>query len=153
MLNSIKTGDIIRLLDGETCLVIGMPTTYLSNGSYEVIELIVSEDGKYQNKKIQKIQKGILTLIDKKRWVKPNEIAYDTNQTNNNENLDYYVEIIHDGQEIQIIPKDLKGVQLVTDESGFKTIKLIYGGETQNVVNILIGENEITNINNNENNN
>ena len=147
---SIKTGDIIRLLDGETCLVIGMPTTYLSNGSYEVIELAVSEDGKYQNKKLQKIQKGILTLIDKKRWVKPSEIAYDTAQTNHNENLDYYVEIIHDNQEIQIIPKDLKGVQLVTDENGFKTIKLIYDGDS--VINILIGENEITNINNNENN-
>jgi len=149
-MRSIKTGDIIRLLDGETCLIIGMPTTYLSNGAYEAIEVEVTADGKYRNKKIQKIEKGIPILIDKKKWVKPNEIAYDTKQTNNNENLDYYVEIIHDDQEIQIIPKDLKGVQLVTDENGFKTIKLIYEGDS--VINILIGENEITNINNNENN-
>ena len=37
MTNSIKKADIIRLLSGETCKVLNLPGSFLSNGSYEVI--------------------------------------------------------------------------------------------------------------------
>lgn len=135
----IKKNDIVRLLTGETCMIINLPGTFMSNGSYEVIEVEMSTNGKYKPIKSEKFKK--------QRWVKPNEIAYDLTQTDNSEQLSNYVEIIYDGQEIHFIPKDIKSVELVTDENGFSTIKLTYEGHLHNTINILIGNNEIINKN------
>ena len=60
--------------------------------------------------------------------------------------MNYFETFYDDEGEIHIIPKDLKSVELFEDKNGFKTIKLHYEGHLHNVINILIGENEIKNL-------
>lgn len=119
--------DIVRLLTGETCRILNLPGTFMSNGSYEVVEVQSTMEGKFLD--IEDVNKK-----KKRMWVKPKQIAYSISQGNGNTLSDYF-EIVHD-DEIQIIPKELIDVELV-EENGFKTIKLIYENKT---VNILIGE-------------
>ncbi len=129
-MNTIKKGDIVRLLSGETCKVIGLPGTFMSNGSYEVIDVESTLEGKFLDKKKKK-----------KRWVKPQDIAYSLTTTDHSDPITNYFETIYgnDG-EIHIIPKDLKSVELIKDENGFQTIKLIYDEHLHSTVNLLIGE-------------
>lgn len=129
-MNTIKKGDIVRLHSGETCKVIGLPGTFMSNGSYEVINVESTLEGKFlEDKKKQK------------RWVKPQDIVYSLTTTDHSDPITNYFETIYgeDG-EIHIIPKDLKSVELIKDENGFQTIKLIYEEHLHNTVNLLIGE-------------
>lgn len=119
--------DIVRLLTGETCRILNLPGTFMSNGSYEVVEVQSTMEGKFLD--VEDVNKK-----KKRMWVKPKQIAYSISQGNGNTLSDYF-EIVHD-DEIQIIPKELMDVELV-EENGFKTIKLIYENKT---VNILIGE-------------
>lgn len=127
-MNSIKKGDILRLHSGETCKVIGLPGTFMSNGSYEVIDVEGTLDGKFIDKK-------------KKFWVKPNDIAYSLTTTDHSDPITNYFETIYgDDGEIHIVPKNLKSVELVKDGNGFQTIKLIYDDHLHNTVNLLIGE-------------
>jgi len=127
-MNTIKKGDIIRLNSGGTCRVIGLPGTFMSNGSYEVVDVETTLEGKFIDKK-------------KKFWVKPQDIAYSLTTTDHSDPITNYFETIYgeDG-EIHIIPKDLKSVELVKDENGFQTIKLIYDEHLHSTVNLLIGE-------------
>lgn len=135
MTNSIKKADIIRLLSGETCKVLNLPGSFLSNGSYEVIEVDTLSDGKF------------VEIKNKKRWVKPTDIAYSLTSTDHSDPTMNYFETFYDDEgEIHIIPKDVKSVELFEDKNGFKTIKLHYEGHLHNVINILIGENEIKNL-------
>lgn len=142
-MNTINKGDIIRLHSGETCKVIGLPGTFMSNGSYEVIDVNSTMDGKYlESKKGSRVdENGVETKYSLKRWVKPQDIAYSLTTTDQSDPITNYFETIYgeDG-EIHIIPKDLKSIELVKDENGFQTIKLIYDDHLHNVVNILIGE-------------
>ena len=46
-MNTIKKGDIIRLNSGETCKVVGLPGTFMSSGSYEVIDVESTTEGKH----------------------------------------------------------------------------------------------------------
>lgn len=127
-MNTIKKGDIVRLHSGETCKIIGLPGTFMSNGSYEVIDVESTLDGKFLDKK-------------KKFWVKPQDIAYSLTTTDHSDPITNYFETIYgDDGEIHIIPKNLKSVELVKDENGFQTIKLIYDEHLHNTVNLLIGE-------------
>lgn len=126
MMNFTKN-DIVRLMTGETCRILNLPGTFMSNGSYEVVEVQSTMEGKFLD--VEDVNKK-----KKRMWVKPKQIAYSVSQGNGNTLSDYF-EIVHD-DEIQIIPKELIDVELV-EENGFKTIKLIYENKT---VNILIGE-------------
>ena len=139
-MNSIKKGDIVRLNSGETCRVVGLPGTFMSNGSYEVVDVESTMDGKYlDTKKGSHIDKnGVETKYPIKRWIKPQDIIYCLTTTNQNDPITNYFETIYGEEgEIHIIPKDLQDIELIKDENGFQTIKLIYDN---NVINLLIGE-------------
>lgn len=138
-MNTIKKGDIIRLHSGETCKVVGLPGTFMSNGSYEVTNVNATMDGRFLDDK-KKV----------KRWIKPSDIAYSLTTTDHTDPITNYFETIYgeDG-EIHIIPKNLTSVEITKDEKGFQIVKLIYEDHLHNVVNLLIGEQEIK-INNKE---
>jgi len=121
MMNFIKN-DIVRLITGETCRVLNIPGTFMSNGAYEVVEVKQTPEGSYKDTK-------------NKKWVKPKQIAYGLNQDDGTNNIVDYFEIVQD-EEIQMIPKNLTDVELV-EENGFKTMKLIY---EKKIINILIGD-------------
>lgn len=149
-MNSINRGDIVRLNSGETCKVTGLPGSFMSNGSYEVVEVESSGSGKYVEKTKKTWSRTLAgdKLIDvtEKKWVKPEDIAYSLTTTDHTDPITNYFETVYGEEgEIYIIPKDLKSVELVTDENGFKTIRLHYEDHLHNTVNILIGENEIKN--------
>lgn len=133
MINKIKIGDIVRLVDGSTAKVLNKPGTFMSNGSYEINLVESTMNGKF------------IPIKNGKKWVKPDEIAYSITQTDNHESLEHYLEIVYNGEEIVFIPKDIQGVQLITDENGFQTIRLQYEGHVHNSINILIGNNKIEN--------
>lgn len=146
-MNTIKKGDIVRLHTGETCKVTGLPGTYMSNGSYEVIDVESTTDGRYLDlKNGLRHDKGTEIKYSVKKWVKPHDIAYSLTTTDHSDPITNYFETVYgeDG-EIHIIPKDLKSVELITGENGFKTIRLHYEDHLHHTVNILIGENEIKN--------
>jgi len=135
-MSTINKNDILYLHSGETCRVISLPGKFMSNGCYEVNKITQTLDGKYLDSKV-------------KFWVKPNEISYTLTTDNQLNPITNYFETVYgENNEIYIIPKNLKDVELVVDEKGFKTIKLIYEDELECSVNILIGENTIKNIKN-----
>lgn len=149
-MNTIKKGDIIRLHSGETCKVVGLPGTFMSNGSYEVVDVEPTTDGKYlESKKGSRVDKGAEIKYAIKRWVKPKDIAYSLTTTDHSDPITNYFETVYGEEgEIYIIPKGLESVEIVTDENGFKTIRLKYDDHIHNVVNLLIGEQEIKVTNN-----
>jgi hypothetical protein len=129
-MSKINKGDIVRLTSGQTCRVVGLPGTFMSNGSYEVKDVDMSTNGKFIDEKHKP-----------SRWVKPNDIAYSLTTTDHSDPITNYFETIYgDDGEIHIVPKNLSSVELVKDENGFQTIKLIYDYHLHNVVNLLIGE-------------
>ena len=141
-MNTIKKGDIVRLNNGETCKVVGLPGTFMSNGSYEVIDVESTLDGRYlELKKGTRVNNGKEIKYAVKKWIKPQDIAYSLTTTDHSDPITNYFETIYgeDG-EIHIIPKDLKSVELVKDKNGFQTIRLIYEEHLHNTVNLLIGE-------------
>jgi hypothetical protein len=144
-MNTIKKGDIIRLHNGETCRVVGLPGTFMSNGSYEVIDVESTTEGKFLDiKKGSRHEGGVEIKYAVKKWVKPKDIAYSLTTTDHSDPITNYFETVYGEEgEIHIIPKDLESVELITDENGFKTVRLKYEGHLHNTVNILIGENEI----------
>lgn len=113
-------GDIVKLKDGREVNIFNLPTTFMSNGSYEAT---------YQKKRI---------------WVKPEEILYKI-QKEWVDNLNNYFEIIFDETGINIIPKELTLIELESDGEDIKRIKLNFvDGRKHKTVNLHIGD---TNIN------
>ena len=133
MINKFKTGEIVRLVSGQTAKILNVPGTFMSNGSYEITIVESTSSGKF------------IPVKNGRIWLKPDEIAYSITQTDNHESLEHYMEIVYNGEEIVFIPKDIKGVQLITDENGFQTIRLQYEGHVHNSINILIGNDKIEN--------
>lgn len=132
-MEKFKVGDVVRLANGLTAKVLNKPGTFMSNGSYEIMLVEYTMNGR------------ILPIKDSKKWIKPDEIAYSLTQTDTHEPLENYMEIIYNGQEIVFIPKDISKVELVKDENGFQTIRLHYEGHIHGSINILIGDNKIEN--------
>ena len=130
-----KKNDIIRIKTGETCMVTNIPGTFLSNGAYEAVVVQIRIDGKYLP--LLKDGKKII------KWVKPEDIAYSLTQSDKTESLDHYMEIIYDGQEINLIPKNFTEIKIETNEDGFRILKINYENHLHSTINLLIGkENE-----------
>lgn len=117
-------GDIVKLKDGREVNIFNLPTTFMSNGSYEAT---------YQKNRI---------------WVKPEEILYKI-QKEWVDDLNNYFEIIFDETGINIVPKELTLIELESDREDIKRIKLNFvDGRKHKTVNLHIGD---TNINDMEN--
>jgi len=109
-------GDIVKLTDGREVKVVNLPTSFMANGSFEVI----SNGGKF--------------------WVKPDEILYkiDTQWV---DNINEYFEIIYDETGINIIPKELESIDIESDREDIKRIKLnLFGGRKHITINLHIGD-------------
>lgn len=117
-------GDIVKLKDGREVNIFNLPTTFMSNGSYEVT---------YQGKRI---------------WVKPEEILYKI-QKEWVDDLNNYFEIIFDESGINIIPKELDLIELESDREDIKRIKLNFmEGRKHKIVNLHIGDTGIKDMEN-----
>ncbi len=112
-------GDIIKLVDGREVKVVNLPSTFMSNGSYEVI---------YNGGNL---------------WVKPDEILYKIN-TEWVDNINQYFEIIYDEDGINIIPKELESIDIESDREDIKRIKLnLSEGRKHVTINLHIGDTTI----------
>lgn len=108
--------NIVKLVDGREVKIINLPTTFMSNGSYEVI---------YQGKQI---------------WVKPEEILYQID-TNWVDDINHYFEIIFDENGINIIPKELSSINVESDREDINRIKFNFlGNRKHSVINFHVGD-------------
>lgn len=113
-----KINDIVKLNDGKEVKIINLPTTFMSNGSYEVSHL------------------------SKKFWVKPETILYKI-EKEWLDDLNNYFEVIQDKDGINLIPKGISDIEL-EDENGVKKIVIKFNdGRKHSVCNIFVGDTEI----------
>lgn len=118
-----KKGDFLKLKDGREVKVVNLPTSFMANGSYEIID------------------KG------QKKWIKPEEILYQID-LNWKDDLSLYFEVIQDDSGINIIPKNLNLINIEIDKSQNKIIKFeLTKGRKHNTINLHIGETEIKDLN------
>ncbi len=116
-------GNIVKLKDGREVKIINLPTSFMSNGSYEVEE------------------KNGVTF-----WIKPEDILYQID-LKWVDNINDYLEIIYDEHGINIIPKELKNIDIESDREDIKRIKFtFFDGRKHNVINFHVGETEISDI-------
>lgn len=122
-----KKNQIVKINSGKLVKIINLPTSFMSNGSYEVIEWIDNGIGEIGN-----------TF-----WVKPEEIMYQVNQEVMDD-INNYFEIIWDDNGLNLIPKDIFSVDIESDREDFNRIKFNYDdGRKHNTVNIHIGDTKI----------
>ena len=91
----MEINDTIRLSDGSRGKILATPTGFLSNGSYEV------------------------EIDDQRKWVKEELILY-VIDTEFEDDINNYFEIIYDENGIHMIPKKLE--EITIDDAGEKVI-------------------------------
>lgn len=112
-------GDIVKLVDGREVKIVNLPSTFMSNGSYEI------------------------TYNRSNLWVKPDEILYKIN-TEWVDDINQYFEIIYDEDGINIIPKELESIDIESDREDIKRIKLnLSEGRKHVTINLHIGDTPI----------
>ena len=114
----MEINNTVRLSDGRRGKILATPTGFLSNGSYEV-------------------------EVDEKRiWVKEDQILYIID-TEFEDNLDNYFEIIYDENGIHMIPKKLNEITILDENEELKSIELDMEGEKHKKVTFHIGNTKI----------
>jgi len=112
----MNKGDIVKLVDGRRVTIVSLPTSFMANGSYEVID----------NKT--------------KFWVTPEEILYTIDQENDDD-LDNYFECIFDENGLNLIPKNIINIDIESDREDINRIKLTFSDDTKHkICNIHIGD-------------
>jgi hypothetical protein len=125
---SYKKNDIVKLGSGKVVLILNLPTSFMSNGSYEVIEC--SDD-------------NFSIKIGKPFWIKPEEIIYPINKEMVDD-INKYFEVIWDENGLNLIPKDISSIDIESDREDFNRIKINYDeGRKHKIVNIHIGSTQI----------
>jgi hypothetical protein len=115
----LEKGNIVKLKDGREVEIINLPSSFMANGSYEVKEK------------------------DKTFWIKPDEVLYKI-ELDWLDNLNNYFEIIYEENGINIIPKDLKNIEIESDREDIRRIKInLFDGRKHNIINFHIGDTEI----------
>ena len=100
----MEINNIIRLSDGRRGKILATPTGFLSNGSYEV-------------------------EVDGERiWMKEDQMLYIIN-TEFEDDLNNYFEIIYDENGIHMIPKKLGEITIFDENEELKSIELNIEGE------------------------
>ena len=124
----IKKNDIVKLNSGKLVSIINLPTSFMSNGSYEVVEWVSDDIGN----------------IGKPFWVRPEEIIYPVKK-DMLDDINNYFEIIWDGGGLNLIPKDFLSIDIESDREDFNRIKFNFDeGRKHKVVNIHIGDVKIS---------
>ena len=111
-------GDVVKLTDGRMVRVISLPTSFLANGSYEVLH----------------------SDTQVKFWVKPEKIMYIVDEEFLDD-INNYFEVIWDKDGLNLIPKDFSSIDIESDREDFNRIKFNYDkGKKHKTINIHIGD-------------
>ena len=121
-----KKEEIVKMNDGRVVRIINLPTSFMANGSYEVVQGV---DG--------------LGDMGKVFWVKPEELMYSI-KTEMIDDINHYFEVIWDEDGLNLVPKDLLSVNIKSDREDFNRIEFNCSeGRKHNTVNIHIGDTPI----------
>lgn len=111
-------GDLVKLDDGRIVRIKSLPTSFMANGSYEVLH-----------------SDAQVTF-----WVKPEEIMYIVDEEVLDD-INNYFEIIWDKDGLNLIPKDFSSIDIESDREDFNRIKFNYDeGRKHKTINIHIGD-------------
>jgi hypothetical protein len=114
----MEINNTIRLTDGRRGKILATPTGFLSNGSYEV-------------------------EVDGKRvWMKEDQMLYVIN-TEFEDDLNNYFEIIYDENGINMIPKKLTEMTIFDENEELKSIEMNIEGERHQKITFHIGDTNI----------
>ena len=118
---------VVKLFNDKMVKIINTPKSFMSNGSYEVIEWIDNDLGQ----------------IGKPFWVKPDEIMYPIN-IDLIDDINNYFEVIWDENGLNLIPKNFSSIDIESDREDFNRIKFNYDESRKHkIVNIHIGDKNI----------
>lgn len=126
-MKEIEKESKVKLKDGRRVKILSLPTSFMANGSYEVIELI----GDSEN------------TVGSSFWVKPEDISYRIDS----EWYDYlgnYFEIIFDEEGLHIIPKNISLINIDMDRDDMKKLILHYPDTKHKTVTLYVGDTKIT---------
>lgn len=127
----ITKGDIVKLNNGKEVKVVNLPTSFMSNGSYEVIEWINNGVGG----------------IGKTFWVKPDNVSYKIDPRFVDD-VNNYFEVIWDEYGLNLIPKGLLDLSIESDREDFNRIEFNFGnGRKHKTINIHVGDVVINDMN------
>ncbi len=113
--------DLVKLVDGRIVKIKSLPTSFMANGSYEVLH----------------------SEANVKFWVKPEDIMYIVDKEVLDD-VNNYFEVIWDEDGLNLIPKDFSSVDIESDREDFNRIKFNYDeGRKHRTINIHIGDKEI----------
>ena len=120
--------DIVKLFNGDLVKITNLPTSFMSNGSYEVVRWVDNGIGE----------------MGQPFWVKPSDIMYKVD-TSLMDDINNYFELIWDEDGLNIIPKGSKGIDIESDREDLNRIKIKFNdGRKYSVVNLHIGDLPIT---------
>ncbi len=113
----LEVNSFVKLINGSIGKITGLPTGFLSNGSY-----------------------SILLDSGKTIWVKPDEILYKIDRENFDD-IDKYLEFIYDGDGIHIVPKNTTSINIMETDDHNKMLLLELGEENKHKkITIYLGE-------------
>ncbi len=113
--------DLVKLVDGRIVKIKSLPTSFMANGSYEVLH----------------------SEANVKFWVKPEDIMYIVDKEVLDD-VNNYFEVIWDEDGLNLIPKDFSSVDIESDREDFNRIKFNYDeGRKHRTINIHIGDKQI----------
>jgi len=104
-------GDIVKLVDGRRVTIVSLPTSFMANGSYEVLH----SDAQINF------------------WVKPEDILYKIDEENDYD-LNNYFEIIFDKSGLNLIPKNILSIDVESDREDINRIKLTFSDDTKHKI-------------------
>ena len=114
----MEINNTVRLSDGRRGTILATPSGFLSNGSYEI-----DVDGQ-------------------RLWVKSEDILYVIN-TEFEDDLNNYFEIIYDEEGIHMIPKKLNEITIFGESDELKTVEMSIEGERHKKITFHIGDTNI----------
>jgi hypothetical protein len=114
----MEINNTIRLVDGRRGKILATPSGFLSNGSYEI-----EVDGE-------------------RKWVEEDQILY-VIDTEFEDDINNYFEVIYDENGIHMIPKKLKEITIFDDNDELKSVELVIEGEKHEKVTFHIGDTNI----------
>jgi hypothetical protein len=126
-MKEIKKNTRVKLRDNRIVEIVNLPTTFMSNGSYEVVNWINDDIGSF----------------GKSFWVRPEEILREVNPEWEDD-LNNYFEIIFDEEGLHMVPKNIELIKIEEDVNGTKKIVITYPENKHKILTMYVGETTIT---------
>lgn len=115
--------EIVKLVDSREVKILNTPTSFMANGSYEVIQWVGNGLGPIGNK----------------FWVSPDDIMYKVD-IEMSDDINKYFEVMWDENGLNLIPKEIESVDIEHGGGDFNKIKLNLNGDRKhNTINIYTG--------------